>query len=30
MPTQSAIWSRPRELAQLIGDVATAHPGGAR
>ena len=24
------MWSRPRELAQIIGDVAKAHPGGAR
>ncbi len=24
------MWSRPRELAQLIGDVATTHAGGAR
>lgn len=24
------MWSRPRELAQIIGDVATAHAGGAR
>src|SRR5687767_11418401 len=24
------MWSRPRELAQIIGDVAKAHAGGAR
>jgi len=24
------MWSRPRELGQIIGDVAKAHPGGAR
>jgi pimeloyl-ACP methyl ester carboxylesterase len=24
------MWSRPRELAEIIGDVAKAHPGGAR
>ena len=24
------MWSRPRELAQIIGDVATTHAGGAR
>jgi pimeloyl-ACP methyl ester carboxylesterase len=24
------MWSRPRELAQIIGDVATAHAGGGR
>ena len=24
------MWSRPKELARIIGDVAKAHPGGAR
>jgi pimeloyl-ACP methyl ester carboxylesterase len=24
------MWSRPRELAEILGRVATAHPGGAR
>lgn len=24
------MWSRPQELAEIIGDVAKAHPGGAR